>query len=403
MRWRSRLGDLTLVLFVTILGGATGAIALLALALRLSATGSAWAVTGLFLVGTVPAVALAPAIGLLLDRLETVRLLRLLALAAALLDLALAWAPGTLPVLALAAILAIGSSTSAPGMLAIAGSLGRRPGRHGVRPLTLVQVAQWTGTTLGALLGGGLVAMLGTRIPLLLDSGASLLAAAALAVVRVQRAPTRGSPGGGWADGILAGFRLLWREPLLRRLVGPVAIVIAFVNAVAVVEVYLATSTFRAGAVGYGALTAIWAGGIVLGALAVPSLGRFPPLLVTALGASLAALGLVGTAVSPDLELGLLPYLVAGFGNGLEMNSARVLVQMLAPPAVRGRAFAAYLAFGTAAAAVGTTLGGGLLALTTPREAVLLAAAPVAAAALWLGLVAGRDEWGRAEQVAADS
>ena len=84
-------------------------------------------------------------------------------------------------------------------------------------------------------------------------------------------------------------------------------------------------------------------------AVTVPRLGRFHPLLVTASGAALAAVGLCGTEAGPDLGPALNPYFAAG---------------------------------------------GGLLRLTTPRGA-----APVALAALWLGGLGSKGDRGRTPRV----
>jgi MFS family permease len=385
IRWRP--SDLTLVVSASLTASTTGGVALLALALRLSATGSGWAVAGLWLAGTVPAVLLAPVTGLLLDRLETVGVMRRLAVLGAAVDVGLALAPGVGWVLVLAAALGMTTAASAPGMLAIAGSLGDQRGpaaQQEVRSLTRIQASQWAGTTLGPLLGAGLVVAWGTRTPLLVDAGALLLLAGGLGLVRARRHPRPGSGGESWGTGLTTGARLLLKDRMLRLVMPPVALVISFVNVAVVAEVFLATRAFHSGPAGYGALVAVWGAGLVLGTLSVPRLlGRRPPLL-TGLGAALAAIGLAGAGISPGLGTACLAYLVGGFGNGLEMNSARVLVQRRAPAGTHGRAFAAYFAVGSASAAVGAVLGGALLGLVGSRGAMEAAALPVAAAALWL-------------------
>ncbi|HVB52866.1 MAG TPA: hypothetical protein VNF24_01575 [Candidatus Acidoferrales bacterium] len=72
----SRPRDLTVIVAASLASEATGGVALLALALRLSHTGSGWAEAGLWMAGTILTVVLAPVTGLVLDRVETVRLLR---------------------------------------------------------------------------------------------------------------------------------------------------------------------------------------------------------------------------------------------------------------------------------------------------------------------------------------
>lgn len=384
MRLRSRPSDLTVIVAACLASQATGGVALLALALRLSQTGSGWAVAGRWLAGTVPAVVLAPVTGLVLDRVETVRLLRYLSLAAALVDIGLAAVPGVAGVLVLAALLGVAGAASAPGLLAIAGPLGGQSGPGQARSLTRLQAAQWAGATIGPALGAGLVVVWGTRVPLLVDGAALTLLAAGLGAVRTRRVPAVKPPGEKWTRSLGAGLLVLVENPLLRQLMLPVAMVVAFVNAATVVEVLLATRVFGAGPLGYGGLVAAWGAALVLGTLAVPRISRIHPLLVTGVGAALAALGLAGAGLSPGLGLALVAYLGGGVGNGLEMNSARVLVQRQASSETHGRAFTAYFAVVSGAAAVGALLGGVLLGAVGPRGAMEVAALLVAAAAVWL-------------------
>ncbi|HVB13923.1 MAG TPA: MFS transporter [Candidatus Dormibacteraeota bacterium] len=384
MRLRPRPSDLTVIVVACLATQATGAVALLALALRLSHTGSGWAVAGLWLAGTVPAVILAPVTGLALDRVETVRLMRYLALASAVLDVGLAAVPGVGLVLVLAVLLGMAGATIAPGMLAIAAPLGGASGPGATRSLTRLQAAQWTGAAVGPLVGAGLVVAWGTRIPLLLDGATLTLLAAGLGAVRARRFPAAKPPGDTWIKALGMGLAVLAKNSLLRQLMPAVVLIVTFVNVAVVVEVFLATQVFRAGPLGYGGLVAVWGAGLVLGTLAVPRLAPFHPLLVTGAGAALAALGLAAAGLSPGLGLALLAYSVGGFGNGLEMNSVRILVQQQAASEYHGRAFAAYLSIVSGAAAVGAVLGGSLLATVGPRRAMELAAIPVTGAAVWL-------------------
>jgi predicted MFS family arabinose efflux permease len=233
-------------------------------------------------------------------------------------------------------------------------------------------------------LGAGLVVVWGTRVPLLVDGAALTLLAAGLGAVRTRRVPAVKPPGEKWTRSLGAGLLVLVENPLLRQLMLPVAMVVAFVNVATVVEVFLATRVFGAGPLGYGGLVAAWGAGLVLGTLTVPRISRIHPLLVTGVGAALAALGLAGACLSPGLGLALVAYLGGGVGNGLEMNSARVLVQRQASSETHGRAFTAYFAVVSGAAAVGALLGGVLLGAVGPRGAMEVAALLVAAAAVWL-------------------
>ena len=188
-------------------------------------------------------------------------------------------------------------------VLALAGPLGSASGAGEARSLTRLQAAQWTGSTVGPVVGAGLVVAWGTRIPVLLDASTLTLLAAGLGAVRARRVPAAQPVGETWTRSLGAGLTLLVKDSLLRRLMPPVLLVVAFVNVAVVVEVFLATHVFRAGPWGYGGLVAMWGAGLVMGTLMVLRLSRFQPLLVTGVGTALAALGLAGAGSARGWEL----------------------------------------------------------------------------------------------------
>src|SRR5919106_4400714 len=84
-------------------------VALITLTLRVQeTTGSGWAVAALLLTGLVPPVLLAPVAGLLVDRLETVRVLVVTALLQAAVAAAMALTPKVFPTLGLSFLLGAG-------------------------------------------------------------------------------------------------------------------------------------------------------------------------------------------------------------------------------------------------------------------------------------------------------
>lgn len=385
--------DLRLIILGALLTSTTGAIAQIALVLRLTyATGSGVTVAALWLASTLPAVFLSPLIGRHLDRRETVAVLRGLALLQASFDLGLALLPGVAPVLLISVGLGLAAGTTAAGLYALVGALPRRQQSRSIsNPLTLVQASEWTGATLGPLVGAWLVTVAGTRIPLGADSAGLLGAYFLLGRVTNRRLPNAvpaemGHP-------LWAGVRLLTHDADLRRLVGPVALVIAAVNLGVVAEVFLATRALHAGSLGYGAMVGSWGGGLVLGTLLTPCLRRWNRLTVAGAGSIAAGTGLAAAGASPSLALAIAAYLLGGVGNGLEANSARLLVQDRARPAIQGRAFAAYFAFGRAAAAVGTVTAGLTLGPLGSRESMSLAAILAATGGVAL-LVIGRSPTG---------
>ncbi len=365
--------DLRRLFLVALAVATAGAVAQLALVLRLTyATDSGWIVAGLWLAGTLPAVALSPWIGLLIDRVETVLVLRLMAILEAVLDLGLAVLPGVGSVLLLAIGLGLTVSLSTAGLYAVVSTVPdpeRRSRRAG--PLSLIQAAAWAGATVGPIVGAALVSALRTRLPLVLDAAVLTGCALALGGLRTRRRPNRIAAG---PDSPWNGLSLLGRDPHLRGILGPVAMVIVAVNLGVVVDVFLATRVLMAGSIGYGALVTAWGAGMVGGTLLPQRVTGWSHQSLIGVGGILAGLGLAGAGISPDIGLAVSAYVLGGLGNGLEANAARLLVQSRAEPGGAGRAFAAYFAFGSSAAAAGTVVGGLVLQPLGARQALGLGA-----------------------------
>lgn len=123
---------------------------------------------------------------------------------------------------------------------------------------------------------------------------------------------------------------------------------------------------------------------MVAGTLLAPRMARLGPLAVTGIGGLLAAVGMAAAGAAPNLEVALLAYAVGGVGNGLEVIASRILVQERAGHSLHGRAFAAYFAFGSAAAITGMVVGGALLGWLGARGSLEVSAGLAAIAGLVL-------------------
>jgi MFS family permease len=89
------------------------------------------------------------------------------------------------------------------------------------------------------------------------------------------------------------------------------------------------------------------------------------------LSAGTFAVGLayVGFAVSPSLALACVAALIGGVGNGMQWAPLVSAVQRLTPPGLHGRVMGALESIGALAPALGLSLGGALVALSSPRTA----------------------------------
>jgi MFS family permease len=382
-----------------LLAGAVGlsafgdVLALITLALLVhDLTGSGLAVSALFATTMVPAVALAPLAGLLADRVESVHVLALASLAQCVVAVGLAFATDLTLLLALATLLAAGAAVSQPAEFAlvpaVAGSEERLTRANGV-----VESARYLGFTAGPIVGAGVLAAGGGTRPALLVNAASFLAIAGAALsMRTRRPPVRAGRGG--RERAFEGVAYLWRDGVVRTVVGAGVAALLFVSASFTVEVFYAKDVLRVGDAGYALLMAAWTVGMVTGATGVAQ--RVPGRWVAA--GSLVALAVQGGGMAAQtawavLPVALLGYLVGGVGHGVKNTLIRTVIQRRVPDRLHGRAFAAYNAARNSAELGALGAGGLLVSAIGARPALLLAGlGPVIAGLTGLAVLRTRVE-----------
>jgi MFS family permease len=112
--------------------------------------------------------------------------------------------------------------------------------------------------------------------------------------------------------------------------------------------------------------------GVVLGSLVF---ARSPKRGLGALltGGTLAmGLAYIAFSAAGSLEVACLAAVLGGVGNGVEWASVISIVQRLTPPDLHGRLMSAVESIGALALALGLSLGGALVALSSPRGAFLV-------------------------------
>jgi len=117
------------------------------------------------------------------------------------------------------------------------------------------------------------------------------------------------------------------------------------------------------------------------------------------------AMGLayIGFSVAGSLEVACVAAVLGGLGNGVEWASVISIVQRLTPPALHGRLMSAVESIGALSLALGLSLGGALVALSSPRGAFLvvgIGATAMTFAFLWL-VLSGLDRRTAADAQAA--
>jgi hypothetical protein len=221
----------------------------------------------------------------------------------------------------------------------------------------------------GPAIGGVVVAAAGAPAALFIDVGSFLICGAML----VDLHPHVDEAGG---DSVRARLSAAWRHitdvPALRTLLLAEALALVFFESGAPIEVAYAKATLHAGDRGYGVLLATWGVGVVLGSIVFARSARRPLGAMLSAGTLGVGLAYVGFAAAPTLALACLAALVGGLGNGVQWASLISAVQRLTPQRLHGRLMGAVESLGALCPAIGLSLGGALVALSSPREAFLV-------------------------------
>jgi len=341
-------------------------------------TGSGLAIAALMICLWAPIVALAPAAGLLADRLETRALLLWASLAQAAMTLALALAVDSLPaILALAALLGCGFALAQPAEFALVPAIAGRDSAL-ARLNGQVESARYLGMTAGPLAGGALAAAGGTTLALVADAATFACVAGAALLLRTRRRPAPSAAGGRARDGAVE----LFRDRVLALVLGVVFVSLLFMSASITAEVFFIKGDLAAPDLLYGLLFSCWTVGMVSGALLAPRLVAPAAVALVAL----AAVGLQGAGLGlptawPVAAVVAAAWFAGGVGHGAKNVLARTLIGQRVPAATHGRAFAAYNALRNGAELIALAAGGLLVAAIGARATLALAGGlPVLAA-----------------------
>jgi hypothetical protein len=239
---------------------------------------------------------------------------------------------------------------------------------------------------LGPVLGGAVVAGAGAPAALFIDVGSFLVCGAMLTDLcpHVEE--------GGEAS-VRARLRAAWRHindvPALRALLLIEAVALIFFEFAGPIEIVYAKATLHAGDSGYGLLLTAWGAGVVVGSVVFArSVQRTLGLMLSA-GTLAIGLAYVGFAVAPSLAVACAAAVLGGLGNGVQWASVVSAVQRLTPQRLHGRMMGAVESLAAICPAIGLSLGGALVALSSARGAFLVAGVGATAAAggfVWLAV-----------------
>jgi MFS family permease len=346
-------------------------------------THSGWWVGALLVGNILPAVFLGLLAGPLVDRLSRKGLMIASDLGRLVVFALLPFADTAGEIVALAVVAGIGTAFFRPAVLAGLPNLVSDEELSDAN--ALLQLVDWLTVAIGPLAGGAIVALSGPHLAYWINAGTFAFSALLVAGIPGRLLQSDRPIGRGhWSD-LAEGYSVVRRSAALRCVLIAWSIVMIANGGINVAEVFLARRSYNAGDFGFGLL---WAGsgiGLVLGGLSAASL--------LAAGLSKAyvrmllifALGIAGAAVAPNVWLGTVAMVVAGFGNGGAVVANITLVQKGAPDHLRGRAFTMLMSANYATLAAAFVVAGPLTDSVGPRwvYAGSAAAILVAAVAAW--------------------
>lgn len=355
-------------------------VAIVALGLHVTAiSGSGFAVAGLWVCLFGPSVLVAGHAGLLVDRIETRRLLTTVSLAGAVVAAVVGFTTGTATVLALTAALGLVFAILQPAEFALvpplAGNRIQEANGH-------IETARYLGFGLGPLLGGLLFSAGGLELAMLVDAATFVVVAAAALALRVRRNPSTIAEAES-EPRARDGIAFLFGDRVLSLVMIVAFSSLLFMSAVWVGELFFVQDVLGRGDVAYGLFLSIWTMGMALGALLLSPR--------VAAGA-LAATGLVAVAVQgaglalPALWLGFGFFLACSFAGGVAHGVKNVMFRSLihtrVPERLHGRVFAAYNGIRNSAELGAFAAGGMLVALIGPSGTLAYAGGLSAVAGL---------------------
>ena len=348
-------------------------IATVALVLLVSHGRPATAVGGLLLAEAIPGF-LSPALGAVADRRPDRRALMIQCeLGQAVLYGAIAaWMPPYVWLLGLVAMATLFSRTFSA---ASKSSIPALVARDDLMPANaLINTAFNLQVALGPAIGGLLVAASGgSRTAIAID--AASFALSGLLMVGLPRVPRAAGDtvDGGLGSDVREGFGYIWRDPLLRALIGSMFAFVMFASLDNVAVVFLVRNVLGEGPFAYGAAMSAFGVGMIAGALGlIRRWSKAHPATIVLVSMLFTAAGNLLVGVSPVIGLVIVFMALAGVGNGLILVGEDTLLQRHVPERLLGRVTGAQAAAIFLGSTVTYALGGVLVDVTSPRTALIV-------------------------------
>jgi MFS family permease len=363
---------------VSIAGNQIARIALTVLVYQLGA--GPVGVSVLLLALTVPRL-LGPLAGAIVDRADNKRLMVACDVAQALLFAALIWVhwwPGVIAVVLAATVC---STLYQP---AGRGNIPALVGRDRLARANAQLAAGSNGAlALGPAIGGGLLALGGTRLALLANAATFLFSAVLTLGVRGLRAAA-GPPGARGPVTLFgqarAGVGLVWQNPVARAVAIMLLPAVAFASLDNAALIFLVRSGFHASAGAYAWVVTAYSVGMVGLPLLLAARKSLDARGLLFGGEGLFGAGTLATGLAPGLSFGIGAQVAAGAGNGMENIGMDTLLQESAPDEQLGMVFGTVYTAPYAGQIAAYLVAAPVIAAVGPRATFVIAGAGVLAA-----------------------
>jgi MFS family permease len=390
------------VLAQSALGNGAAYIALLVVAYE--RFNSAWAISLILFADFVPAMLLGPVFGAAADRWSRRKCLIAsdVLRGAAFLGIALVDSFGA--TFALALLAGAGTGLFNPAALAAVPSL--------VKSERLPAATALFGaiTDLGYIIGPALAALVllfgGPETILYANAATFAVSAVVLSRLRFGAAPAvedESAPRPGLLREAREGLAVIARMAGVRAVIVASGAMLLFAGLFNVAELPFATDELDAGNAGFGALTAIYGLGFVVGSLSGSRGGEARVLKRRFLGGlALVGAGFIACGIAPGFATAVPAFALAGVGNGLLLVYERLLIQTTVDDNVMARTFGVRDGLSAWAFAAAFLAAGGLIEALGVRTVLVVAG--VGSLLVWaISSLALRQAWESAAPVATDA
>jgi MFS family permease len=236
----------------------------------------------------------------------------------------------------------------------------------------LVSLGRNSGILLGPLLGGVLVATIGSGAVFAANAVTFLVSAALVATVRGNFNASHHQSEE--HRGVKAGFRFVIHDRVLRTVALSWLAIVLGLGMTMVADVPL-VNLFGVGSFGYGVLIACWGGGSIVGSLFGRWVRSSNERLVLVLGTGVVAATSLAVGLSPWFVFILGAVFAMGVADSLSMVAEQGLMQRRTPDVVRSRVSGAFDAIINVGMAVSYVVAGPAVAWLGPKRVYVVGGA----------------------------